>query len=142
VGVIYPRIIMLTDLVFLNDLSIDEIMSTHDYEVGVWYSSRNIDMIPLSALGEMLNVADYNSLMAAFVMASEPAEKMLFSFPEDLQSKLKSISNIEIDSVVNKWSKIEEFNNLMSSDTCKQYLTEVREFLNKSDASVYLVMGI
>jgi hypothetical protein len=90
----------------------------------------------------MLNVADYNSLMAAFVMASEPAEKMLFSFPEDLQSKLKSISNIEIDSVVNKWSKIEEFNNLMSSDTCKQYLTEVREFLNKSDASVYLVMGI
>jgi hypothetical protein len=133
---------MLTDLVFLNSLSIDELMASYNYQIGLWYQAKNIDMIPLSFLGEMLNVASYETLMEGFIPVSEPAEKMLFSFPIELQAKLKTITDSEINSVINNWSKIEEFRNSMSSEECKKYLIDVRNFLNKSDESVYLAMGI
>jgi hypothetical protein len=133
---------MLTDLVFLNGLTINKLMASSNYQLGLWYLAKNIDMIALSTLGEMLNVAPYKTLMDGFILASEPAEQMLFSFPADLQAKLKTLSDTEIDSVINKWSQIEEFRNSMPAEACKKYLIDVRDFLNKSDESVYLAMGI
>ena len=132
---------MITDLVFLDGNSVEEIMSCFDSSIGLWYTAKNIDMIALAQLGEMLQVGDYESLSAGFDLVSEPNEQMLFSFPSKLKAKLATLADNEISEVSEKWKNIEEFRGGMSSEACIKYLSEVRDFLNKSDEPVYLQMG-
>lgn len=132
---------MITDLVFLESNSIEEIMCSYDSSIGLWYQAKNIDMIALSKLGEMLQVGDYKSLSRGFNLVSEPDEQMLFTIPLDLQSKLSCLSDEEITKVSDNWQHIDEFRGGMTAISCVNYLTDVRAFLNKSSDPVYLKMA-
>lgn len=134
---------MISDLVFLQGNSPEDVIDPETiYDKGIWFSAKNIDTIPLSLLGEFLNVSDYDSLMSEFQPAIDPdGESVLLTFPLSLQKKLASISDSEIDSVAPKWAEIEEFWSAAPVESLVDYLKQVREFLAKSDEPVYLFWG-
>lgn len=131
---------MISDLVFLQGHAPEEVIDGETiYEKGSWFQAKNIDIIPLSKLGEMLGVSDYDSLMKEFVPAIEPeGESVLLAFPNILQEKLTTISDDEIESVAIEWSKIEEFWSSAPAEGLVDYLKRAREFLSQSKESVYL----
>lgn len=49
---------MFTELLFLDGYSIEEILSS-SYDLGTWYHAKNIDLIPLSFLGSLLDIGSY-----------------------------------------------------------------------------------
>ena len=54
----------ISDVVFLNGNDPEEVMNSEEpYSYGNWFSAKNIDMIPLSMLGEILNISSYKDLM-------------------------------------------------------------------------------
>lgn len=79
----------ISDIVLLEGNNPDEVMSSEDpYEYGNWFSAKNIDMIPLSMLGDILGVSSYSELMKEFQPVVPPeGEAFLLSFPEKLQDK-------------------------------------------------------
>lgn len=134
---------MISDLVFLQDYTPEEVIDIETiYEKGSWFQAKNIDIIPLSQLGEMLGVSDYDSLMKEFIPAIEPeGESVLLAFPSILQEKLTTISDEEIETVAVKWSKIEEFWGFAPVEGLIDYLKRAREFLSQSKEPVYLFWG-
>lgn len=132
---------MITDLVFLDGNSIEDIMGCFDSSIGVWYQAKNVDMIALAKLGSLLQVDSYEELSSGFDLVSEPEEQMLFSFPFSLQSRLGNLADSEIDSVSDEWRTIDEFRGGMTKDACVSYLKDVRGFLGSSTEPVYLMVG-
>lgn len=80
--------------------------------------------------------------MQGFQLMNDTVNEMVFIVPSELQEKLTTISDSEIDTVIVEWSKIEEFGGQMTPENCKEYLHQVRDFLKNRTDQLYLVMEL
>lgn len=133
----------ISDVVFLEGNNPDEVMNSENpYEYGKWFKAKNVDMIPLSLLGEILGVSSYNELMQGFQPVVPPeGEAFLLSFPEVLQDRIKSLTDDEVRNVVSEWSKIEEFSGDASEEPLQEYLIGLRDFLNIREEYAYIFLS-
>ena len=133
----------ISDIVFLEGNDAEEIISSEDpYSCGKWFHAKNIDMIPLSKLGEILGVATYKELMSSFQPIHPPeGEAFILSFPRILQDKIKSLTDHDISDVVEQWSRIDEFHGALSAPL-KDYLSGLCRFLNSNQgyANIFLTV--
>lgn len=134
----------ISDIVFLEGNDPDEVMNSENpYEYGKWFKAKNIDMIPLSMLGEYLGVSSYKELMKGFQPVVPPeGEAFLLSFPEALQNRIKSLTDDEIKNVVSEWSKIEEFGGNAPEEPLQQYLMGLRDFLSTKGEYAYIFLSV
>lgn len=134
----------ISDVVFLEANDPDEVANSEDpYSYGKWFKAKNIDMIALSQLGEILGVSSYKEMMSGFQPIHPPeGEAFILSFPEELQDKIRGITDQEIDSVLMPWSKIDEFGGTASIEVLKDYLVGLRSFLNGSAGYANLFLSI
>ncbi|MFI2809659.1 hypothetical protein [Microbulbifer sp. JSM ZJ756] len=133
----------ISDVVFLEGNDPEEVVNGDDpYSFGRWFRAKNIDMIPLSKLGEILGVATYEELMRGFQPAHPPeGEAFILSFPEALQDKIRELNDEELPEIVGRWSKIEEFGNA-PEEPLRQYLVGLRSFLNENAGYANLFLSI
>ncbi|WP_428240844.1 hypothetical protein [Gynuella sp.] len=133
----------ISDVIFLEGNDPEEVVNSEDpYLLGKWFRANNIDMIPLSKLGEMLDVADYKDLMKGFQPIHPPeGEAFILSFPKKLQDKIRVLSDNEITEVVSQWSTIEEFGG-EPDEQLKQYLVGLQAFLNENEGYANLFLSI
>ncbi len=72
----------ISDVVFLEGNEPEEVVNSEDpYSYGKWFNAKNIDMIPLSQLGEFLGVASYKELMKGFQPVHPPKGEAFFVIP-------------------------------------------------------------
>ncbi|MEQ3725630.1 hypothetical protein [Alcanivorax sp.] len=133
-----------SDVVFLEGNDPEEVANSENpYLFGNWFSAKNIDMIPLSQLGEMLGVSTYKELMKGFQPVHPPeGEAFILSFPEELQDKIKELSESSITDVVVPWSRIEEFGGNAPEEQLQQYLVGLRNSLNENTGYANLFLSI
>lgn len=133
----------ISDVVFLEGNDPEEVVNDEDpYLFGKWFSAKNIDMIPLSQLGEMLGVSTYKELMKGFQPIHPPeGETFILSFPAELQDKIRVLNDDEISEVIERWSKIEEFGGA-PEESLRQYLVGLRAFLNENSGYANLFLSI
>lgn len=133
----------ISDVVFLEGNEPEHVLNSDGpYLHGKWFNSKNIDMIPLSQLGELLGVASYKELMVEFQPVHLPeGEAFILSFPSVLQDKIKSLNDDEISEVIGKWSRIEELHGT-PEELLKQYLSGLRDFLNEHSGYANLFLSI
>ncbi len=134
----------ISDIVFLEGNDPDEVMNSENpYEYGKWYNAKNIDMIPLSMLGEILEVSSYEDLMKGFQPIVPPeGEAFILSFPTELQDRIKILTDDEINGAVSHWSKIEEFGGNAPEEPLQQYLMGLRDFLNTNEGYADIFLSI
>ncbi|WP_321346257.1 hypothetical protein [Halopseudomonas oceani] len=133
----------ISDVVFLEGNDPEEVVNSEDpYLYGKWFNAKNIDMIPLSQLGEFLGVSSYKELMKGFQPVHPPeGESFILSFPEALQDKIKNLNDDEISEVIGRWSEIEEFHGA-PEEPLRQYLEGLRDFLNENSGYANLFLSI
>lgn len=134
----------ISDVVFLEGHDAKEILYSEDtYEKGKWFLAKNIDLIPLSQLGEILGVASYVELMHNFRPILPPeGEQFLLTFPRNLQDKIRRLTNEEIVNAASEWSKIDDFGGWMTTDSLTDYLSSLKDFLNSSNKDAYLYLCV
>lgn len=132
----------ISDVVFLENNDPEEVVNSENpYSFGKWFSAKNIDMIPLSRLGELLGVSTYKELMKGFQPVHPPeGEAFMLSFPKELQDKIRSLSDNDIAEIVMPWSKLDEFGGNAPEEPLRQYLVGLRTFLvgNSGYANLFL----
>lgn len=133
----------ISDIVFLEGNDAEEVACSEDpYSYGKWFHAKNIDMIPLSKLGELLSVSSYKELMSGFQPIHPPeGEAFILSFPEVLQDKIKSLNDQDIMAITERWAKIDEFHGA-SEPPLRQYLTGLRDFLNSNSGYANIFLSI
>ncbi|WP_447527577.1 hypothetical protein [Vreelandella sp. TE19] len=133
----------ISDVVFLEGNDPEEVVNSEDpYSYGKWFNAKNIDMIPLSQLGDILGVSSYKELMKGFQPVHPPeGEALILSFPQALQDKIKNLNDDEISEVIGRWSKIEEFHGA-PEEPLRQYLAGLREFLNENSGYANLFLSV
>jgi hypothetical protein len=134
----------LSDIVACDqDQLLDIVTQEEAYSKGAWFYAKNIDMIVLSKLGEMLGVAAYDELMEGFELVGEPLDDGPWphTLPEALLAKLAKITDAEIDEVVPRWAKIEEFHGGWE-EGLREYLSGLRTFLAANRGPYFLVLGL
>lgn len=129
----------LSDILACEINQLEEIIIQEDpYSKGRWFKAKNIGMIELSKLGEMLEVGPYDSLSKGFKLVGEPLAQGPWpqTIPVALADKLSVLSEGEIIEVCENWSKIEEFGGYAAPDALKAYLLALKEFLVSSKSSI------
>lgn len=134
----------ISDVVFLEGTDPGEVVNSEDpYSFGKWFGAKNIDMIPLSKLGEMLGVSTYKELMKGFQPVHPPeGEAFMLSFPNELQDRIRGLDDQEIAAVVAQWSKIDEFGGNAPIEPLYKYLAGLRDFLNEHSGYANLFLAI
>ena len=134
----------ISDVVFLDGHSPERVMDAEvPYSVGTWFHAKNIDDIALSQLGEMLGIASYDDLMSGFTCLTPlDAYRWLFSIPEALQDKIRSLEDDEIAAVAPQWAGIEEFRGHVRADSLISYISELRDFLNANEGYAALFVSM
>ena len=134
----------ISDVVLLEGTAPNELMNSDEpYQHGKWFMAKNIETIPLSKLGEILGVSTYSDLMKGFEPIVPPeGEAFLLSFPEILQDRIKSLSDDEINTAVEKWVHIDEFGPNAPEEPFRVYLRELRDFLNGSNEYAVLYLAV
>ncbi len=113
------------------------------YSVGVWFHAKNIDDIALSKLGDVLGIATYDDLMSGFNLLTErEGEAWIFSFPESLQDKIRSLGDDEIAAVAPQWARIEEFRGSVPTDSLISYISTMRDFLKANEGYAVMFLSI
>ena len=128
----------LCDILACEINQLEEIIIQEDpYSKGSWFKAKNIGMIELSKLGEMLEVGSYDSLSDGFKLVGEPLDQGPWpqTIPVELTDRLSVLSEDEIIEVCDHWSKIEEFRGHAAPDALKDYLLGLREFLVSTKSS-------
>jgi hypothetical protein len=134
----------LSDVVFLNGNSPEDVANSPEpYSLGTWFHAKNMDLIPLSKLGELLGVATYKDLVSGFRPLFPPeGDSFVLSFPEELQDKIRSLTDDEISDVVSGWADIEEFGGFATTESLATYLKSLREFLNANSGYAALHLSV
>lgn len=134
----------LSDIVFLEGNNPEDVANSPEpYSLGTWFHAKNIDLIPLSKLGELLSVATYKDLMSGFNPLFPPeGDGFILSFPEVLQDKIRSLTDDEISEVVPRWAEIEEFGEFATTESLTTYLKSLREFLNANTGYAALHLAV
>ena len=134
----------ISDVVFLEGSDPEEVVNSEEpYSLGKWFRAKNIDMIPLSKLGEMLGVSTYQNLMKGFQPVHPPeGEAFILSFPKELQDRIRGLDDQEIAAVVTQWSKIDEFGGDAPEEPLHNYLAGLRDFLNERSGYANLYLAI
>ena len=133
----------ISDVIFLEGNDPEEVLSSEDpYSYGKWFNAKNIDMIPLSRLGEFLCVSSYKELMNGFQPIHPPeGEAFILSFPEALQDKIRGLNDEEISDAVCWWSQTEELAGA-PEEPLRQYLAGLRDFLNEYSGYANLFLSV
>lgn len=126
------------------DQVLEIVTDEEGYEKGNWFMAKNIGMIELSQLGQMLGVAEYESLMGGFELVGEPLPEGPWpqTLPPALADSLTFISDDQIADVCGRWSGIEEFSGMMPAESLVEYLTNLREFLSAHEGPYFLVNAL
>jgi hypothetical protein len=134
----------LSDVVFLEGNDPEAVAySPEPYSLGTWFHAKNIDLIPLSMLGELLGVATYKDLMSGFQPLFPPdGECFILSFPDALQDKIRTLTDDEIGEITPRWSEIDEFRGSSPAESLTAYLSSLRDFLNENDGYAALHLAV
>lgn len=114
------------------------------YDRGAWFMAKNIGMIELCQLGELLQVDSYDSLTGEFNLVGEPLPEGPWpqTVPTALSDKLAKLDDREIAAVCPKWSGIEEFDGATPADVLADYLRRLRAFLQANQGPYFLVNAL
>jgi len=135
----------ISDILACSEPDLPNIMAAENpWGHGTWFSAKNIGMIELSQLGEMLHVGTYDELSEQFNLIGEPKPDGPWpeSTPPNLMTKLATLSELEINEVSVRWSEIEEFHGASKPEELASYLKTLRDFLQSNDGPYYLVNAL
>lgn len=120
------------------------ITSEKPYSIGAWFQAKNVGMIELCKLGEMLGVAPYDSLTAGFTLVGEPLPEGPWpqTVPAGLIAKIAALTDEEIAAACPRWAEIEEFGNVMPADDLVRYLQLLRQFISEHEGPCFLVNSL
>ncbi|MDF1679442.1 MAG: hypothetical protein P1U45_02595 [Ponticaulis sp.] len=113
----------ISDIYYIGDLDFadvyemerdDEPMPSVDV-----FSAKNLSLIELCELGQVLGLGSFDEMMAGFkdAFVDEDAGCGALIIPEKLVRKIKSLSVYEIGSAAEAWSKFEQFQHMLPPQT-------------------------
>jgi len=134
----------LSDLLSCPEDELEAIITNEaPYSSGTWFLAKNIGMIQLCKLGELLGLGSYRDLKRGFGLVGEPLPDG--PWPETthpaLIAKLRDVSDAEIQSVVNDWARTEELAGT-SPENLADYLTRLRDFLKQQKNPIFLINAL
>jgi hypothetical protein len=134
----------ISDVVFLEGNDPEKVINSEDpYLFGKWFHAKNIDMIPLSLLGELLGVSSCKELMKGFQPVHPPeGEAFVLSFPKELQDRIRGLSDSDIAEAVVSWVKIEEFGGNAYEESLRHYLVGLRDFMSENSGNANLFLSL
>lgn len=135
----------LSDILACSDQHLEAILNAENpYKQGAWFLAKNIAMIELCKLGELLGVGSYDSLNKQFKLIGEPLPEGPWpqSIPRTLTDRLKQINDPEVEKVCVAWSEIEEFHGTAIANSLADYLKRLRDFLSANDGPYFLVNAL
>lgn len=135
----------LTDILACKMVDVEAaITSDEPYSIGTWCMAKGIGMIELCQLGEMLDVAPYDSLIDGFNLVGDPLPDGPWpqTIPDELVTKLATVTDEEISSVCPRWAEIEEFGGTVPAEGLADYLKELRTFLSENEGPYFLVIAL
>lgn len=120
------------------------VTSEDPYSVGAWFMAKNIGMIELCQLGEMLGVDSYDALTDGFDLVGEPLDDGPWpqTIPASLTDKLQALTDAEITNASQQWVEIEEFDGMATVESLADYLNRLREFLAANQGPFFLVNSL
>ena len=137
----------LSDIVSCPIEKLEEVI-THEepYGLGTWFFAKRVGMIELCKLGEILGVGSYDELTSEFNLVGEPLDDGPWpqTIPVGLISRLKIITDDEINAVVSSWAQIEEFKRFDGPGvhSLSEYLKGLRAFLTTNAGPFFLVNAL
>ena len=113
------------------------------YSDGAWFKAKNIGMIQLCELGELLKVGSYDELKNGFGLVGEPLPDGPWpeKTPPALITMLRQISDTEIQSVAQVWARTDGLTGVSSANLV-DYLTRLRDFLTQQSNPIFLINAL
>ncbi len=134
----------LSDFLSCPEEELETIITNDEpYSDGAWFKAKNIGMIQLCKLGELLNIGSYDELKNGFGLVGEPLPDGPWpeTTPPALIAKLRQISDTEIQSAAQGWARTDELTGVSSANLV-DYLTRLRDFLKQQSNPIFLINAL
>ncbi len=110
-----------------------------DSESSLWL--RNLGDLELVGLWESLPNAQPDGTLMADVLSDPESEKLVFSLPDNFVSSIESVSDDQVDMIVEKWSEMEELSGWELSELA-QVVRDVRSLVREARANKQIVVQL
>ncbi|SMP78254.1 hypothetical protein SAMN06265222_12515 [Neorhodopirellula lusitana] len=141
---LWTRLMPLSDMLTCPESELAKIITSDEpYSSGRWLQAKNIAMIQLSKLGEILNLGTYKELSAGFELVGEPLPDGPWPerTPPALVAAIAALTDDEIQTVARAWSNDPELEG-NAPGILAAYLSDFRGFASDCSLPIFLVNAL